>query len=303
MSIPSTELNIRYIIDFTLKTIYDDPDKYLPQIFGDLKLPMHEGIFGMRAIDAAKNWINTTKINTLLGYDLSELTLPAVTVNIIASSPSQTFMGDYGGQYRTDIPDYEREVVLPAFQLESSVFSTDRTKVFITLKPDMVNPELVLPGLHVRDKNGHGFLIEFDDAVGKLALSALDTPLESIDTSSAIEVISPLKSSGFNQGAMQFEEVVNIDIHCHQHKNELYFLHSIIMWGILKYRPILTSQFGFDLSLPTSSDLQMDQAYLGNAVWVRRISLRSKVVYSWEGTKTQDIIGFLLFINEGRASS
>lgn len=303
MSIPSTELNIRHIIDFTLKTIYSNPDKYLPQIFGDLRLPPHEGLYGTRTIDAAKKWINTTKINTLLGFDLSELVLPAITVNIQSSVPSQTFLGDYGGINETQLLDYEREIVLPAFQLKSADFNADRSKILITLKEDMANPELVLPGLNLRDKQGNSFLIEFDDAAMSLAITPIDTPLAQADLSSAVEVISPLTTAGFTQGVMQFEETINIDIHTHQHRNELYFLHSMIMWGLLKFRPLMIEQFGFDLSLPVATDLQMDSQYLGNAVWVRRISLRSKVIYSWEGNKTQDLIGFLLYIHPGHITT
>ena len=303
MGVPSTEITVKYLIEYILDTVYNNPDKWLPQIFGDLKLPEHEALYGNRMIDSAKNWINTTKITTIMGYDLSEATLPSVTVNLQSSIPVQTYMGDFSYDSENAIEDYQRDVIVPAFQLESSEYSSDRSLIYITLKPDMSKPEYVLPGLNLRDKNGKSFLIGFDDSVNKLSLSKISTSLEEIDLSSAVEVISPYTTKLARNGAMSFDETIVIDLHAHQHRNELYLLNSIIMWGLLKYRPLLISHFNLDLSLPMGQDLQVDASYLGNTVFVRRITMKSRAIYEWESNEVDDLVGFLLFTHPGRAQS
>lgn len=304
MSMPLTELHIKYIVDYTLKVVADDPDKWLPQIFCDFKMSAHDTLFGNRMVDSAKNWLATTKINTLLGFDLQEVSLPAVTIHVQGSSPSQSFMNDYSFIGTSPISEYDREVIVPKFQLKSITYNDELQRSYIELKEDMPESQSqrVLPGLHMRDNDGNLFLIGFDEGESKLFLSTISTPLPQINDT-AVEVISPFSDRRYRQGAMQFQDNVAITIHGHQHRNETILLHSIIMWGLLKFRPLLIEMFGIDLSYPSFQDLSIDARYMGNAVYARQISLSCRSMYEWEGPQVQDIVGMILMTRPGRAEN
>lgn len=303
MSIPLLDMHVKYLVDYTLKVVRSNPDKYLKEIFGDARLAPHDNLYGNRMIDSIKKWLESTKIAVVLGYDLSQMELPAVTVNLSSSSPAQPFLGDAGEVTEEDIQPYEQDTIVDDFQAKSLEFSEDRSFIFMELKDDMdqSKAELVIPGLNVMDAKDQEFLIGYDDYEDKLTLSRLSVSLEELDAST-LRVVSPLKQRRYRGGVMQFQDTVSIAVHGHQSRNEGVFLWAIVMWGLLKFRPLLIETFGYDLSMPSSSDLAMDPSYLGNAVWVRQVTLTGRTVWSWEGPKLQDVIGMLLTVNAGRRS-
>lgn len=301
MSIPLLDLHIKYLVDYTIKVVRADPDKYLKEIFGDARLAPHDNLYGNRLLDSVKKWIETTKINVVLGYDLSQMELPAVTVNLSSSSPVQPFLGDAGDINEEDIQPYEQDVIVGDFQAKSLEPSGDRKVLYLELKDDMdpAKAELVLPGLHIRDAQDQEFLIGFDDEEDKLTISELSIPLDNLDAS-VLKVVSPLKQRRYRGGVMQFQDTVSLAVHTHQNRNEGVYLWAILVWGLLKFRPLLIETFGYDLAIPSSSDLAIDPSYMGNAVWVRQVTLTGKTVWSWEGPRLQDVVGMLLTVNAGR---
>lgn len=303
MSIPLLDIHVKYLVDYTLKVVRSNPDKYLKEIFGDARLAPHDNLYGNRMIDSVKKWLETTKISIVLGYDLSQMELPAITVNLVGSSPIQPYMGDAGDIIEEDIEPYEQDVVVDDFQVKSLEFSADRSFIFMELKDDMdpTKSELVLPGLNLMDAKNQEFLIGFDDFENKLTISKISVPLEELDAS-VLKVISPLKQKRYRGGVMQFQDTVSISVHSHQNRNEGVYLWGIVMWGLLKFRPLMIEMFGYDLSVPSSSDLAVDPSYLGNAVWVRQVTLTGRTVWSWEGPRLQDVIGMLLNVNVARKS-
>jgi hypothetical protein len=301
MSIPLLDIHIKYLVDYTIKVVRSNPDKYLKEIFGDARLSPHDNLYGNRLLDSAKKWIETTKINTVLGYDLSQVELPAVTVNLAASSPSEPFIGDMGDIHEEQINSYDQDIIVEDFQAKSMDFSSDRTFIYFELKDDMdpMKAELVIPGLHLRDGKDQEFLIGFDDCLQKLTISELSVPLSELDAS-VLRVVSPLKHRRYRGGVMQFQDTVSLAVHTHQSRMEGVYLWAIVVWGLLKFRPLLIETFGYDLAVPSSSDLAVDPSYMGNAVWVRQVTLTGKTVWSWEGPRLQDVIGMLLIVNAGR---
>jgi hypothetical protein len=301
MSIPLLDIHIKYLVEYTIKVVRSNPDKYLKEIFGDARLAPHDNLYGNRMLDSVKKWIETTKINVVLGYDLSQMELPAVTVNLASSSPSLPFLGDVGDILEEEVVQYDQEIVVDDFQAESLEYSEDKLFRYLELKDSMdpAKAELVLPGLHLKDAKDQEFLIGFDDYKNKLTVSELSIPVADIDAST-LKVVSPLKQRRYRGGVMQFQDTVSVTIHTHQNRNEGTYLWAIVIWGLLKFRPLLIETFGYDLAMPSSSDLSIDPSYMGNAVWVRQVTLTGKTVWSWEGPKMQDIIGMLLTINVGR---
>jgi hypothetical protein len=78
---------------------------------------------------------------------------------------------------------------------------------------------------------------------------------------------------------------------------------AIVTWGLLRFRPLLISLFGMDLQVPSVSDISIDDGKQGNNVWVRRVTMTGKTVWSWRGPKRHDILGLVVMINAAEAGS
>jgi hypothetical protein len=307
MSIPQTDIATKRIIEYTIQLIQSDPDRHLLDIFGDLKLEPNQALYGERVLQQIAAWLRTTKITVITGYDLSQTELPAITVNVANSSPSQKFLGDHGGQQFQPLDTAEREVIVPTFAPSQFTISDDRQYAYFDLPKNMPDTQkrLVIPGFSVLDGRGVEYSLGFDDiqqrpTILQFALNEQST----IDAGdfTKITIISPLRDARFRDGVMLYDEVVSVDVHGHQARNENKWLWAIAVWGLHRFRPLMASIFGMDLGAPASSDLEIDSSFQGTNVWVRRITMSSKAVWSWRGVRLQDAIGLIQHVNSERTS-
>lgn len=294
MSIPLVDLHVKFVIDHTLRTVRADPDRHLSDIFGCAKIDPHAALFGQKLIDDIKEWITTIEIPVVLGFELDPTQIPGVSVNLESSSPEQVFMGDAGLEITRELPESERLVVVSAFPPKNLVTSTDGTFITVTLPDDFTQEqtELVLPGLHWRDKNGKEFNIGEDGLTPTIIALEGGTPLVKGDFSQ-LEVITPFNDQRIRQGSMWFGETALITVQGHSDRPEGLWLWAIVTWGLLKFRPLLSSTFGLDLSEPRSSDFAKSEELMGTNVWRRFITLSAKTLWTWDSAKQNDAVAFL----------
>lgn len=297
-----SDLAVKYLIDFTFKYARENIETVIPEIFGDAKIDPLSAVYGKRMIDQAKNWLKTTNIPVALGFDVVEAQMPMVTVQLSSSAPSQPVLGDYGLPSQEPLMAQEKQVILPSFQPGNIIYNSDNSALILT-PPSSMTPDqtaLFLPGLIIRDANANEYPLSMDQD-GNILIVAGNKPLDQLNSSS-LEVISPVLYATYNGGAMVFDENITVVVHGHSNRAESLFLYLIVMYGLLKFRPLLLSTFGLDLSTPHASDLNRDDAFLGENVWRRFITLSCKAVYSWEGTRQQDILGLLLTVFNGQST-
>jgi hypothetical protein len=195
--------------------------------------------------------------------------------------------------------------VVPKFKPANLEWSADRTQLKLTLPEEMPfeQKELVLPGLRLRDSAGREYGIVIDDNGDTWAVEASSSaPLAEIN-SAELEVISPIMEARFNGGTMVFDETATIAIHGHADRNEGLWLYYIVLYILLKYRPVLEQTFGLMLSTPSASDFSKDDSALGTNSWRRFISITSKSAISWEAARQKDVIGLLLSVSTVSAGS
>lgn len=294
MSIPLVDINVKHVIDFTIKTIQSDPDTYIREIFGDAALEPNAAILGNNFFAKVKNWLTTTKIPVVIGFELDPTMLPGVTVHLQGASPQQSFLGDAGMVYAKPLNQYERTVLVPEFSPKELIPSIDGSYVSLVLPshlPDQLKV-LIQPGLHIRCKNkkeyGIGIGPDFHPTafeIGKGTLAQADF--------SEICIVSPYTDVLYRQGVMFYENMLTVACHGHAERNEGLWLWAMVHWGLLKYRPLLISTFGMDLAMPSASDFSKDDSFLGENVWTRYITLSTKSVWSWSGPKQRDLLAFI----------
>jgi hypothetical protein len=297
MSVPLVDISLKYVVDFTLKTVISNPDLYIPEIFGDAALDPHAALLGDRFFKQIKNWVTTTKIPVVLGFDLDPTQIPGVTIHLQRSTPVQSFMGDAGFVLSQSLQPYEREVAVPEFSPSLITPSSDGSSISFTL-PSSMDPnlaKLVIPGFHLLDKNGREYGIGYGVDGNPTAFQIGQDPISQADLSQ-ITVINPYSDALYREGVMYFEDTLTVACHGHADRSEGLWLWAMVQWGLLKFRPLLTATFGLDLAMPTASDFSKDDSFLGENVWTRYVNLSTKTVWSWVGPKSQDLVAFIEMI-------
>lgn len=297
MSIPLVDISVRYVVDFTIKTVVSNPDLYIPEIFGDAKLEPHAALLGNRLFKQIKDWITSTKIPVVLGFDLDPAQIPGVTIHLQKSTPAQAFMGDAGFVLTESLQPYERQIVVPGFSPILITPALDGSYITF-IPPDTLDPalkRLILPGFHIRDKNKREYGVGIGPDANSTAFQSGSDLLADADLSQ-IEIINPYNDEQFREGVMYFDDSVTVACHGHADRSEGLWLWAIVQWGLLKFRPLLTATFGLDLAMPTASDFSKDDSFLGENVWTRYVNLSTKTVWSWVGPKSQDLVAFITMI-------
>ena len=299
MAVPLTDICLRHVIQLGLNTIRANPDKHLRDIFGDAKLDPIAALYGERTIVEIKEWIAKTKIPIKRGFDVSESEMPCITIHLSGANKRQELIGDDSYMESTELRSQEKEILVKGFG-PKSIDKSDPTAYKLTL-PDALTfeeRELVMPGLTLRDAGGREYPIS-SDCDGNILILQGASPLTAIDISK-LEVISPVIEARFSRGAMIYDESVSIVIHGHSSRNEGLWLYYIVMWTLLKFRPLLIGTFGMDLGVPSASDFSKDESYQGEQIWRRYINMSCTSVWTWEQARQQDLIGLLLGIKHDR---
>jgi hypothetical protein len=282
------DIHLRYLIDFALNKIRENPDESIAEIFGDARLDPHAALFGDDLLRSIKNFFTKTKIPVVLGYDIDPAQIPGVTINLQNSSPSQRYLGDKARVMSAQIRQDERVVVVPPF---SPKLVTAADGFLRITPPDDVDTNLLTPGLSWRDALGQEFTIGVDtDGTPTLAANAI--PVQQADASQ-LSVISPYSDRLFREGSMMFNEVGLVTVHGHANRTEGLWLWMAVQHSLLKYRPLLEATFGLQLAEPMSSDFMRDDSFMGEQVWRRFITVSCQASWSWEGPGIPDILSFV----------
>lgn len=302
MAIPLVDWSIKSIVDYTIRTVQSNPDRYIREIFGDARNEPFAALYGDNFINQISRWISSTKIPVVLGFDLDPAQIPGVSIHLERSAPAQPFLSDTGFVSSESLEPYDREILVPAFSPKKVEFSTDKTYLIVTL-PDSMTREyqnLIVPGFIWRDADGNEYGIGEDCGNPTIYPRENSASLEE-GNFSRLTVISPIVETSYQDGAMLYDESVLITIHGHSARPEGLWLWAIVQWGLLRFRPLLISTYGLDLGMPSASDFIKDDTFMGENIWRRFISLTTKAVWSWRGPKRQDVAGLILSASFTRA--
>lgn len=300
--IPLIDWSIKSIVDYTIRTVQSNPERYIREIFGDARNEPFAALYGDSFINQISKWISNTRIPVVLGFDLDPAQIPGVSIHLERSAPAQPFLSDTGFISSESIQPYDREVLVPAFSAKKVAPSLDGTYYIVTL-PDSLSQEmqnLIVPGFIWRDADGNEYGIGEDNGSPTIYAREGSASLNE-GNFSRLEVISPVTEASYQGGAMLYDESVLITIHGHSSRPEGLWLWAIVQWGLLRFRPLLISTYGLDLGMPSASDFMKDDSFMGENVWRRFISMTVKAVWSWQGPRRQDVAGLILSASFTRA--
>lgn len=278
--IVQSDLLIKAAITHILEEVRKN-DWLLNDVFSQLTCdPLLKSIYGDKEIARAKEWLENNKIEVLLKYRNDSTQTPYVSIALGSSSEAKEYatLSDSTTTVESLSP---KEINKPIpyiakpFTISSYIQSTGELKV-----PDSVDLALISAGmLVVNPDNGNAYEISGKTNDGVLLKGA---PVVELTTAG---VIPEHREWRARREQAQFQESYSIGCHVHGDPAPLIWLHSILLYGMLRYRETLFEARGLQISSISSSDM-VERAHGfenpgGEQIFSRWISLTGLVQNTW----------------------
>jgi hypothetical protein len=268
----------RRIIELIINDIRDN-EWLLDDVLSDLVTdPMLSGVYGQKEINNAKKWLRDNEISVLLPHRMDLEKVPCITISIGSNIEDRSLarLGDltpYVDSYNANQVGKSISYVVQPFQF----VSYDQATGFIET-PSSVDLAILTPGMVVvNPANGSGYVIKSINNNG--IFIAENSQL----TSNTVGVIPQYMIYKARREIATFQEKVTIGCHAHGDPNALLWMHSIVMYGLLRYREGAIESRNFQISNLESTDMIRNQNWegFGENVYSRFITLSGQVENTW----------------------
>jgi hypothetical protein len=280
MAIFQSDLTIKAAIELGIEDIRKNI-WLIDDILGDaINNPYLKDKYGQKQIDSCKEWFLNNQIDVYMVGRSDQDRMPCVTITLGTSQEldDRKTMADQSTETVILLPNQIGKPI--PFVLKPFDFvSYDMVSGEVEIPPDTPNLESIAPGMILVDPaTGTGYVIVDITANGVMIESGL---------SLAPAQLAVVPQHQFYKARIEhtfFKEVYNIGCHAHGDPQTVLWLHSIVLYSILRYRESLLEAQGFSESSLSSSDLMPNPNYSGPAgesAWTRTITLSGMVENTW----------------------
>lgn len=275
-----SDLSIKTAIQLGLDDIRKD-SWLIDDILGDaIGNPYLRDKYGQKQIDSCKEWFLNNQIDIYMAERRDKDRYPCITITL-GTSAEKTEMKSMADQSSETVKLLPNKIgkPIPYVVKPFSGFSYDPSSGDVVIPAGTKNVEGIAEGMILVDPDtGEGFVIRDISEDGVV----IDTGLAI--TASQLGVVPQYQFYEARVEHTFFQETYNIGCHAHGDPQTLLWLHSIVLYSILRYRESLLEAQGFTESSVNSSDMMSNQASTGPAgeeVWTRYITLTGQVENSW----------------------
>ena len=247
--------------------------------------------YGEKSLDAAKNWFLNTEVPVSMVPRIDEGKWPRITIALAESNEIENTLGDV----HYEPIEYIQDGQWPTLAGPFTPVSYDAITGKVTLPQQVATEIQVAPGMYLIDKVGREHLI--------LGMGANDEAYIKEGTivdfrDSLLKGVKPMTAVHLRSAA--FKETYHIGIHVGSEPVYLTWLHAIVQFVLLRYRPALLEARGFERSAIISSDFRKDETFEGELVFSRFITINGVVRNYWpqEITSTVNSVSYELTLNK-----
>lgn len=235
--------------------------------------------YGEKERSKAKDWFLKTDIPVGMDYRLDDVDPVAVSISLVESTEAENTLGDVHYQ-PTESVEAAWPPLVAAFTPEAYSAATGILKLPASTGDALV----VTTGMVVVDKVGRAHAIT--DVLDRYSIVL--TPGTIADFSNA--VIKGEKPRMVREiESLAFKETYRIGCHTHGDPTILTWLHSIVVFCLLRYKQALLEARGFERSIISSAPFASNPAFGKENVWTRSISITGYIRNYWPKA-TQDRI-------------
>jgi len=251
--------------------------------------------FGYAEIERAKKWFLGVNIPVVMQHRLDSAEMPSISIALLSSGERipETLLGDYGsGEEVDDTQVFDQDdvtfdpiVVLGPFTPQSY----DPATGTVTL-PTGFTTDFVMPGQMLVDRPNN-------TAYPILVVTGTDTftiaPDTTADFTDAI-VIPRFQTMGLVRNRSMFTETYQIGCHVAGDPVELLWLHSIVVFCLLRYKEAYLDARGLTRTTFSSSDFLRSPQYEPQNIFSRYITMSAVVEENWIADVSQKVEGIKL---------
>lgn len=280
MAIFQSDLTIKAAIELGIEDIRNNI-WLIDDILGDaINNPYLKDKYGQKQIDACKEWFLNNQIDVYMVDRKDRDRLPCITVTLGTSQEKNEMkhMADQSTESLILLPQQINKPIGYVVKPFTPV-SYDMNTGEVVVPAGTANLEAVAPGMILVDPaTGNGFVIEDVSPDGVIVGDNLAVP------NSPLGIVPQHQFYKARVEHTFFQETYNIGCHAHGDPQTVLWLHSIVLYSLLRYREGLLEANGFTESSLSSSDLTPNPAFTGPSgeeAWSRFISLTGQVENSW----------------------
>lgn len=297
MAIFQSDLTIKMAVELGIQDIKDNP-WLIDDILGDAAQNIYlRDKYGQKQIDACKEWFKNNKIELAMVDRNDRDNYPLVTITL-GSSNEKNEMKTLAEQSSESVKLLPNEINKPIpFVVKPLAVSYDAMTGEVLIPEGTVGLDRVAAGMILVDPStGNGYTIHDVTPDGLMIEDGLAL------TAAKYAVVPQYQFYEARVGHTFFQETYNIACHVVGDPQTLLWLHSIVLYALLRYREGLFEANGFAESTISSSDLLPNQNLTGpggEVGWTRIISLTGQVENTWIKAPRRRIESVIL----GEASS
>lgn len=279
MGIWQTDVNIRTMLQLGFDDIRKN-DWLVDDILGNFTSnPYLMDKHGQKQVDSCKEWLRNNEVPIVMNLRNDQDKFPMITINLGTSNEIEAMktMADRSTESVQLMPSVIGRPI-PYVVKPFSGFSYDNSSGEITI-PSTVDTSTVSPGMiFVDPSTGNGYIVQGITPNGLMLLPGLNISASILGIVPQYQIYNARIEHSF------FRETYSIGIHAHGDPQVLLWLHSIILYTILRYREGLLEANGFTEVNVSSGDMMANSNFSGpggEVGFTRVITLAGMVEQTW----------------------
>lgn len=229
-------------------------------------------VYGTDQVDKAVYWFLHTEIKVFLNINVNSVQFPCVSIGLAASVEDDATLGDI--HYETS---ESTETDQPILAGPATPSNYDRVSGTMTFAESALGGLILVPGLLVIDRAGNQYpILEVLDPKSQIVIAAgATTNFEGL-------IIKPTQPAGVTDiESVVYKETYNLGCHTDSEAVHMTYLHSILVFALLRYKQSLLEARGFERTSLSSSDLRRDDETLPEVLYSRYVTLTGYVRQAW----------------------
>lgn len=280
MGVFQADLSIKTSIELGLEDIRENT-WLLEDILSDcLTNPYLRDKYGKKQVEACIEWFANNKVDIYMNNSGDRDRLPCITISLGSSAEKSDMktMADQSTETVVLLPNKINKpipYIIKPFVPDSYDELTGLVGIDSSINIDSVSAGMIL----VNPSNGEGFPILDIDPNGIHIEAGIN-----IEDGSKFGIVPKYQYYEARVEHTFFQETYQIGCHVHGDPQALLWLHSIVLYSILRYREGLLEANGFAESVVSSSDMVPNADFTtegGEKAWSRYITLTGQVENSW----------------------
>lgn len=228
--------------------------------------------YGEKEVQRAKEWFLRTAIPVFMTPRLDEVKIPCITIKLMDSNEDIVTLGDVHYISRED-NDSQWPALSPVFTPDKYNSATGIMVVSTQIQEALV----IAAGMVVVDNIGksHEILEVYEDGSFAIAQGTVADFRNSVIKGAKPSYVTSLESTGYR-------ETYQIGVHVSGEPVYLTWLHSIVVFILLRYKQTLLEARGFERSVFNSSDFDKNEGLpTSENVFSRYVSITGYVRQYW----------------------